>query len=257
MKFLKPEHMLLLNQSCADIDGMIRLTERIHDPEQRENIVRKLADAKDTLAAQYGEFEQEDGSLLVKHPAFCLIYIDEDLLDEPVKLFFAKTKALSSIKISVYRADARVLPNGNVTYERREQLAGVELTQEVFSKWITISGSDRFPATIRNFAGQNLSYPGDASEQSSRMLMDAAYKVPDGFEKWGQDILNIVSARAAKGGAMSKSARDEIRNTSSTLESWMASNPNFYARELAKHVTQVANNIEMEVVAASKLKGEK
>ncbi|MEG0868859.1 MAG: hypothetical protein RSD49_06765 [Hafnia sp.] len=254
MKFIKPEHMTLLLQRCAYLDGMIMLAGRTSD-RARHVVIKKLNAAKAELQAQYGEFEQEDGSVLVKHPAFALIYIDEALLDEPIALFFAKTKALSSIKLSVYTADARVLPNGNVVYERRVKLIEAELTQESFACLISITGSDRFPATYRHFNGQDYSYPGDATSQVSRMLMDSANRVPDGFEKWGQDILQLAQARALKGGVLPNSARDELLNTGETLDSWMGSNPCFYAKELAKHMSLIANNVRMEVFAASKLKG--
>ncbi len=254
MKFLMPENMTRLHKELKKIDGYLAVAESMPETAMREGILDKLAASRQALIEQYGEFELDDGSTLVKHPGIGYITLEESLCSEPVRLFESKVKSLSTNRIRVYRCDALIGLNGNVRYVNRTLLIDVEMSQAAFAQLIVNPGFGRYPATIRHNGHEAVEFEGDISDLRAKILYDTAQRMTNGLSQWVDELTQAFDACKDKGGAMSQQSRRDVSRTANVLESWTNSNPGFYAKRLAEFSDSTTVDIKLEIMMAHKLK---
>ena len=253
-QYLKPEHTERLRKAVRDLDGVLALARRMPDQVMANAIITKVNAHKNSLIAQYAEIQNEDGSVLAKHPSIGFITIEEALCDEPVRLFAARVKSLSTNRIKVYHADALIAPSGNVTYVNRTLLLDTEMSQMAFANLIANPGRGHYPATVREYRGVPVVYENDMSSIGAKKVFEAAIGVTEGLSQWVDEMLKPAMSAAQRGGVMSKKAKDEILDNASTMTSWAKNNPAYYAKLLGEFAANTTTDIKLEVMSASKLK---
>lgn len=254
MKHLIPSTTERLDIAVKELDGMIALAHTIPDKEMAERVVGKLEARKSREQARYGEIENADGSLLVKHPAIGFITIDEDVCETAVRLFGSRVKSMSSLRIRVYHADALIGADGNVTYVNRSVLIDVEMSQAAFASVISNPGRGHYPATVREHRGVAVQYEGDVGSERNRVMVEHAVGVTEGLNDWANQLMESFKQSSAKPGAMSNATRSQITKDANTLEQWTKSNPAFYASQLAELADQTTTDMKLEVMALRKIK---
>ncbi|MDU8350744.1 hypothetical protein RYA05_02430 [Pseudomonas syringae pv. actinidiae] len=254
MKHLIPSTTERLDIAVKEFDGMIALAHTIPDKEMAERVVSKLEARKSREQARYGEIENADGSVLVKHPAIGFITIDEDVCETAVRLFGSRVKSMSSLRVRVHHADALIGVDGNVTYVNRTVLLDVEMSQAAFASVISNPGRGQYAATIREHRGVAVEYQGDVGSERNRVMVEHAVGSTEGLNSWVNKLMGAFEESSKKPGPMSGAARQELSKDASTLESWTKSNPAFYASQLAELADQTTTDMKLEVMALRKIK---
>ncbi|MFK4136790.1 hypothetical protein ACI2KR_31670 [Pseudomonas luteola] len=256
MKYLTPETTVKMRSALKELDGVAALAGSIENKALSESILSKIEASKQAYLAQYAEIENEDGTVLVKHPGIGFITVTEAPCAEPTRLFASRVKSLSSVKINVYHADALVHEDGNVTYVNRRLVVATEMTQSSFADLITSPGRGHRPATIRELNGKSIAYEGDINTIRSKLMLDEALGVTNGLSAWVDELLSGATQACEKGGVMSKKAREEIAHNASVLNSWGESNPGYYAKLLGEFTALTTADMKLEVMSAHRLKGD-
>jgi hypothetical protein len=253
--YLKREHTTHLRESLLELDGTILLAKNIDNDAMSASIVSKLEAKKVALLATYGEYPQEDGSLIVKHPSIGYITIDSEACDQPRRLFAARVKSLSSNMVRIYGADAHAHANGNVSYVNRRLLLEMEMSQIAFSQLLANPGRGHYPGTIRNKNGEAVDQVSDMNEARMRLIFNDAQEMTKGLDKWANELLSGLEAAIEKGGAMPKRDRAEMAKNAGILSDWTAGNPAFYAKRLAEFSDETTTDIKLEVMFLAQIKG--
>lgn len=257
MNYLIPSTIENLQKSLKELSGMIAVAHEIEDPAMAERVIAKLEARKALESSRYAEIENEDGTVLVKHPAIGFITIDEDVCENPVRLFGSRVKSMSSLRVRIYHADALVGVEGNVSYVNRTTLLDVEMSQAAFANVIASPGRGHYAATIREYDGKAIQFEGDVGSERNKVMVDHAVNVTEGLQKWVTNIMGAFEASASKPGAMTNKDRAELSQTANTLQGWTESNPAFYAGQLAELADQTTTDMKLEIMALSKIKGNK
>ena len=257
LKYLTPDTTVRMRQSLAEMQGALEVAKSIPDPTIAASVVAKIEKSIADLKSRYGEVHNPDGSVLVKHPAIGFITVEEAMVDEPVRLFASRVKALSTNRVKLYNADALVHADGHVTYENRVLLIDVEMSQMAFALLIANPGSGEYAATIRNLNGTEVSYDGDLNNIRGKLMFEETQGHTEGIAQWAKKIVAGAREAAEKGGSMSKGARDQMDHDAKVLETWGLSNPAYYAKRLAEFAASTTNDMKMEVIAANKIMGKK
>lgn len=253
--YIKPEHTRHLRSSLLEIDGTIALAKKIDNAALSDSIVRKMEAKKASMLSAYGEFPQEDGSLIVKHPSIGYITIDSEVCDEPRRLFAARVKSLSSNMIRIYRADAQAHANGNVSYINRSLLLEMEMSQIAFSQLLANPGRSHYPGTIRNKDGVTVDQVSDMNEIRMQLMFNDAQSMTKGLDKWANELLSGIESAIEKGGVMPKRDRAEMAKNADVLSGWTEGNPAFYAKRLAEFSDETTTDIKLEVMFLAQIKG--
>jgi hypothetical protein len=256
-KHLTPAHTIKMRQAVAEMSGIIAVAQTIKDPVLSASIVSKTQYAIDELKARYAEIENEDGTVLVKHPAIGYVTVDEALCEEPVRLFASKVQSLSTNRIRLYGADALVGVDGNVTYVNRKLIIDVEMTQMAFASLLANPGRGEYAATIRELNGVPVSYDGDLNSKRGKLMFNESLNSTEGMAQWAVKLVEQAQEAANKGGTLSKGARAEMDKNAEVLSSWTESNPAFYAQLLADFTASTTTDMKMEIMSATKFMGKK
>lgn len=254
MTFLKPEHMVMLERGVAQLEATKRIALRIEDESIRASVIQKADAQISRMKSEYSEVTLADGTVLVKHPGIGYITVSESLTDAPVRLFGSTVKSLSTVLVTLYRADAHVLQNGNVEYINRAVVIEAEMTQAAFAGLMSNPGRGKFPMTIRKLHGNEVTSVPDIYTRASEIMMERAMNVTDGISEWADKIVALANEKAAKGGVLGGKGREEVKHLSEIMGSWAASNPSHHATLISEHTSQLANEVKLEVISAANLK---
>ncbi|MEG0869651.1 MAG: hypothetical protein RSG77_21800 [Hafnia sp.] len=254
-KYLMPEHCRNMHNAVNEMLGVIAVAKSIQDAALSESIITKIQLQIDELHGLYGEIHNDDGTVLVKHPAIGFVTVEERLCEEPVRLFASKVKSLSTNRVCLYRADALVDLVGNVSYVNRKLLVDVEMTQMAYAALLANPGRGHYAATIRKLGDVAVTYDGDLNGIRGKLMFEESQNVTEGMAKWAQSLVSVAQQAADKGGLMSKAARAKMDQDASVLSSWTASNPEHYATVLADFTSSTSTDMKMEVLSAAKIKG--
>lgn len=246
-----------LNSSLNELDALDTFIDEITDADQQERIRHQIALQRHDLLGQYSEVEQEDGSVLIKHPAIGVISIEDTLCDKSTRLFYAMVNSLSIKRIRVYKADALVSPNETITYINRRLHLEVKMTQSAYIKMMANSGRETQPATLTQIGDQAIEYEGDMSSMASQMLYENSMSVIDRVSTWQQALEDKTDAALTKRGPLSKASREAMLRDVRILGSWTEQNPVFQASLLAEHAEKRSAEAKMELSLSSHFKGEK
>lgn len=256
-KYLTPDTYVKLLKSSEELKSLMRIAEGIADKRVSANVIAKAKKAHDDLNARYGETLHADGSVLVKHPAIGYVTVEERLCNEPKHLFAASTRSLSTTIISLYATDALIKPDGSVSYINQNLLIEVEMTPMAFANLVASPGCGHMPATLLKTGGRDIQYEGDLSTIRGQLMFDMTQESTEGIAQWVEKIVEAAQNSSAKGGVMSRSARNEMDKNADTLLRWSEENPPFYAEILADFAANTTADVKMEVITAANVMGER
>lgn len=255
MKYLKAEHTVHLRKGVAQLEAFKEIAERVENASVRESLISKADAQIARMLVEYDEVDQPDGTTLVRHPSIGYLRVEEKLCSEPKRMFSGRIKSLSSVMLTLYRADAHVLGDGSVDYINRTVFLQAEMSQAAFAGLMANPGRGKYPMRIHNLGGKVFEAVDDLESKVSEAKMSKAMAVTDGIGDWADKIVALAKEKAIKGGALSAKGREEVSHLGEIMHSWAASDPAHHASTLAEHTSSVASEIKLEVMAAVKLKG--
>ncbi|MDU8350425.1 hypothetical protein RYA05_00790 [Pseudomonas syringae pv. actinidiae] len=255
MKYLKPEHTVHLRKGVAQLEAFKEIAGRIENDSVRDSLLAKADAHIARMVSEYDEDVRADGTILVKHPSIGYLRVEEKRCDQPVRMFSGRIKSLSSVMLTLYRADALVLGDGNVDYINRTVFLQAEMSQAAFAGLMANPGRGKYPMRIHNLGGEIFEAVNDLESKVSEAKMNKAMAVTDGIGSWADKIVAMAKEKAEKGGVLSAKGRQDVSHLGEIMHSWASSDPEYHASTLAEHTSSVANEIKLEVMAAVKLKG--
>lgn len=255
--YLTMQSLSDLNYRLNALDALEAIVDDIADFDQQERIRGEVDVSRKSLLAQYSEVEQDDGSVLVKHPAIGVISIEDVLCDKSTKLFYSMVNSLSVKRIKVYKADALISPDETITYINRTLQLEVQMTQSAYIKMMATYGRGIQPATLTKMGDQVIEYEGDLSSMTSQLLLENALTVIDRVSALQESLEEKAASAMAKRGQLTKSAREAMLHNARILGQWTEKNPAFQASLLAEHAEKRSTEAKMELSLSPHFNGEK
>lgn len=257
MTYLIPSTFTKYRALVKEANGLLAVAKTIPDEVIRESVMDKINASSKAYRDQYAEYSNSDGSIVVKHPGIGFITVDEEVLEEPERLFASRVKSMSIMRICLYQADALVDGNGSVSYINKRIILEVEMTQAAFSGLVAHGSGERFPSTIRNKNGDAVIFEGDISSIRNQMIMSDTLDMTKRLDERVKKLLDTVKTHAESGKAMSAKARDAVAFDAGIVKDWTDSNPGYYAKRLGQYTAETTADIKMEVDALFKIQGVK
>jgi hypothetical protein len=254
-KHINASHLTAYHMNNRQTEGLLEVAEAITDPQMRERVIAKLNAARKAFQALYGEVQNADGTLLVKHPAIGFITIDEIVKEEPERLFASRVKSMSSLMIRIYRADGLISEAGSVTYVNRDLLLEVEMSQSEFAGVVSTSMGTSFAATIRSNMGKKVDFEGDLNSVRNQLIMSDTLEMTSRLDERVAIVLKKIADSAGEGKPVGAKLRQEIAFDAGIVKDWTDSNPAYYAKRLGEFTAQTTSDIRMEVESMAKIKG--
>lgn len=212
MAYTKPQNTVHLRDRLASLDIFAQLAnESDGNDALRDSILAKIKKRREAEKARYSETDLPNGSVRIRHPGIGVVTVAHDVLAEPVQMFGNKTKSLTAYTLTVSRADAIVTPEGLLSYEPYEVVAGFKLSELSYNQMVANPGSGAFPVEIQKIQGLNIeptiesAFVGEA-----RGLAMGVEKAVDKMSLDLADMIKVFEDFHAKGGKLTQKVIAEV-----------------------------------------------
>jgi hypothetical protein len=255
MKYLKPQHMVCLNDRDVSLSVLADLaTQAQGDEAIRQSILDKIERHRAADLAQYTETKLPDGTVRVRHPSVAVIELDHYILPKPVQMFGNHSKSLVGYTFTISRADIVVHSDGLVAYEPHEVVGVFKLSETSFNRLISNPDRMGYATTIEMVKGYHIEPTIDSAFTS--LGRKIAAMIPAEVQKMTDNLAQVtqtLEGLAAKGGKLSKTSIDDLsRNLPST--DGMARNASYNISRVSEFAQETTTTQRLEIEALISLR---